>query len=172
MTTTPENIPSFGPTEAPVYNRKPFVFRYFRDEEVESQRFNLINKPLDMGTANRLMKRVGADEDEKALPEIIGIVAKHMDDKDGTPVNWDPNKSILSPKKGDPDTVRFRGPDGKIYPMEHADSFLADDKGSSRKRWLYLMNEDEGAAVTDSALKALLDYVVEIAAQRPTRASS
>lgn len=169
MTTQPAGMPSFGPDAAPTYRRIPFRFSYLRGEDLEAQTFQFLAKPLDMSSANRLMLGLTVNQ-EQALPEIIGLIAKYMDNKDGTPHGWTPVE--MSPKKDDPDTQRFRGPDGKIHPMDKAGDFLALERGSSRKRWLHLMHEDDYASVDIESIKKLTEFIVEIAAMRPTHASS
>lgn len=165
----PDGIPSFGPSVVPRYARIPFAFSYFRDDQVETQQFNLLDKKMDMGSATRMMRLQG-DDTGRVVPDIIAIIAKHLDDKDGTPAAWKPIQ--VPAKKDDPDVIRFRGPDGKLYPMEKAPVFLDLARGSSRKRWLHLMNVDEDAAVEDTSLVKLVEFVTEVAAKHPTHASS
>ncbi len=167
--TTHTGMPSFGPVVAPTYDRVPFQFNYLRGEDLETQTFQFLSKPMDMSSANRLMLGLTVNQ-EQALPEIIGLIAKYMDNKDGTPQDWAP--VALPPKKDDPDVERFRGPDGKIHSMDKAGDFLALERGSSRKRWLHLMHDDDYASVDVESIKKLTEFIVEIAAMRPTRASS
>jgi hypothetical protein len=165
VTTTP----SFGPTTPPRYERLPIEIRYLRDEVVESQSFNLLNKNMDMAIANvaLVMTRIAP---EQSLPTIIRMIGKHMDNTDGVPFNWEPAK--VPPTKAHPDVERFKGPDGKFYPMDQKDQFLAPELGSSRRRWYHLMDEDDGASIDMETIVGLMQHVIEIAAGRPTPASS
>lgn len=164
MTTT---IPRFGPTEAPTYDRIRFEFSYLRDETVETQKFNLLSKPVDISAANTLMRQTG-DNDSAALTSLLKLIAKHMDDKDGTGARWSPVE--LAPKKGeDPPVKRFRGPDGKPHEWGKAEDFLAPERGSSRRRWLALLDDDD-TSVDENSLVKLVEFLLEVAGKDRTRA--
>lgn len=158
---------SFGPTTAPTYNRVPITFRYLKDEELATQEFQLLAKKMDVNVANRLLSR--ADSDELAVGELIGLVARYMDNKDGVPLQWMPRQLAPKPDE-DPPVKRFRGPDGEIYDWEYAESFLDPEQGSSRRRWLHLMNDDDEASVEDTSLVGLLEFLVELAGKDHTPA--
>lgn len=162
-------MPRFGPTAGPKYKRIPFLFSYLRDEEVEEQRFQLLAKPMDIASANRVLNQSKGDNEAEAIPSLIGLITKFMDDKDGTGARW---KVVeLPPKKGeDPPVKRFRGPDGKPHEMIDAPMFLELKNGSSRRRWLHLMLEDEECSVDVDALVKLLEFLVEVAGKDHTRA--
>lgn len=163
-------VPSFGPEKDIQYKRLPVDFAYMRDEKREVQRFNLLDKPISIGTVNQAVKATRANTDDaEGLAVMIDIIAGYMDNRDGTGVHWKPIE--LPAKKGeDPPVKRFRGPDGRLHAWDKADGFLAVDKGSSRRRWLHLMNEDNGAEVDQEALVKLLEYLMEIAGKDRTRA--
>ncbi len=73
----------------------------------------------------------------------------------------------------DGETIRkFRGPDGKLYPMAEAEQFLKPEAGSSRRRWRALMEDDEDVVVDGDALSKLFEWLVGLAAGRPTLPSS
>jgi hypothetical protein len=159
----------FGPTEVPTYTRIPVTFRYLRGEAVEAQAFNLLDKAIDVGAANRMVNRSKGD-DAEAFGGLITLIGNFMDDKDGTGSRWKPVE--LPPKKTDgPDAPkRFRGPDGKIHEWSRADTFLEVGNGSSRRRWLHLMNEDDDAAVDLETMQKLAEFAMEIAGKDRTRA--
>lgn len=166
---------SFGPSEVPNYKRVPIEFRYLRDEEIETQRFQVIAKTMDIGAANRVMQLVATAEHDasaegQVLLSMVSMISKFMDDKDGTPTNWRPVE--LPRKKNDAADapLRFRGPDGRIHPMDKAAAFLDIKAGSSRKRWLHLMDRDEEATVDIDALAKLLEFLMELAGKGPGRA--
>ena len=159
----------FGPTEAPRYKRIPVEFSYFRDENLESQTFQVLDKRVDVNAANQMLQRTkGGDAD--AFSGLVTLIGKYMDDKDGTGAKWKPVE--LAPKKTDSADAprRFRGPDGKIYPWDKAEAFLEVPSGSSRRRWLYLMNEDDEAAVEEDTLVKLLEFLMELAGKDRTLA--
>lgn len=165
MTTT---VPRFGPTETPTFDRVPFEFAYLRDETLETQRFRLIVKPMDMSAANMILRKADGGDDSKIIPSLLNLIAKYMDDKDGTGARWQPVE--LPAKKGEePPVKRFRGPDGKLHEWAKADTFLQPEKGSSRRRWIALMDDDD-TSVDENSLVKLLEFVMEIAGKGPTRA--
>ena len=168
MTSTAPAV-SFGPTEVPEYRRIPIAFHYLRDEDqVETQTFHVLDKDMDMNAANRMLRRI-QDSEAEAFAGLVELIGKYMDDKDGTGATWQPVE--MPPKKGeDPPVKRFRGPDGKIHPWAKAEGFLALRAGSSRRRWLHLMNEDEGASVEQNTLIKLLEFLMELAGKDRTRA--
>lgn len=161
-------IPRFGPTEVPKYNRIPFELAYFRDEAIETQRFQLLDRPIDIGAANRLLAHTTGD-DSQSLAALINLITKYMDDKDGTGARWAPLE-LPSKKSEDPPVKRFRGPDGKIHAWEKAEDFLKHEAGSSRRRWIHLMLVDDDASVEEGALVKLLEFLVEVAGKGRTRA--
>lgn len=160
----------FGPTEVPDYKRIPITFRYLRDEVVETQQFNMLDKAVDVGATNRLLNRANSGGDAEAFAGMITLLAKYMDDKDGTGSRWQPVE--LEPKKTDgPDAPkRFRGPDGKIHAWDKADEFLKIQNGSSRRRWLHLMNEDDDTTVDLDTIQRLMEFAMEISGKDRTRA--
>lgn len=160
-------LPHFGPTTAPKYKRIPFEFSYLRDEVVEKQTFQLLDKTLDINAANAVL--AAATSDTRALPALIGLVTKYMDDKDGTGLRWEPVE-VGAKKTEDPPVKRFRGPDGKLHEWAKAETFLRPEAGSSRRRWVQLMEHDDDASVDQEALVKLLEFVVEVGGKDRTRA--
>jgi hypothetical protein len=160
---------SFGPTVAPKYDTAPITVSYIRGGEIEVQTFNIIVKPIDMGTAFRLML-AGAVNDATALPSMIRLIGQYMVNHDGVSATWE--YKPLAPKPDEPEISRFRAPNGKFLPVEKAEQFTDPAKGSSRRRWLHLMNVDEDAEIQQETITDLLKYLTEVAANRPTPASS
>lgn len=174
-TTVEPDVISFGPSDVPAYKRVPIDFRYLRDEKIETQRFQVIAKTMDIGAANRIMNLVGAAEHDptaegQVLLSMVAMIGKFMDNKDGTPVHWSPVELPRKKNEADDAPLRFRAPDGRIHPMDKAPDFLAIQAGSSRKRWLHLMNEDEDAAVEMDDLVKLLEFLMELAGKGRGRA--
>jgi len=61
---------------------------------------------------------------------------------------------------------------GQLIPMERAEEFTAEEVGSSRRRWDYLMSEDNDATIKEKDLIELFEYLSSLAANRPTQPSS
>lgn len=178
--TTP--MRTFGqPTGKPV-ERIPVRFYCSRDEEPEALEFNLLKKDIDVAGAGRILRLMGGDSSDtenaaRAVPEIVKFVSKYMDNKDGIPASWEPTPlPVLDDvvrQETDPESgLNFRAPDGSIWPMSEAYKFEAFDAGSSRRRWLKLMQEDDDVEVDQTALIDLFKYIAELAGGRPTPASS
>jgi hypothetical protein len=177
--------------------RIPFEFTVMRDEEPEVHRFQaravtdtaslaytlsstqkhperaltgmlrLIGKMLDNkdGTpADWAPKMLALPADRQAeldemdqidAEELAALEADELDDS----LERDENGEIIR---------KFRGPDGQLYPLSEAERFLKPEAGSSRRRWRTLMEEDDDAVVDGEALGKLFEWLVGLAAGRPT----
>jgi hypothetical protein len=65
----------------------------------------------------------------------------------------------------------YRGPDGVIYPFSDAEklAWFNDPKnGTSRRRWLHLIFDDDGAVLDLSVLVNLAKDMIAAASGRPT----
>lgn len=114
-----------------------------------------------------------ADEEaHKSIDLLIKLIAKVLDDKDGTPATWAPVQLPLrSPgNAGDYEPPKFRGPDGELYEMDHVGKFNAFAAGSSRRRFLALAG-DQDRTVQAEDLTAIVKDLIAVSAGRPTDAS-
>jgi hypothetical protein len=162
--------------------REEFEFTFLRDEEPETHRFAVraITDVVGLTSTLLLAKR----SPEEAMPAVLRVIAKMLDNKDGTPHGWHPVAVTGSPAanpdgpapEGVPQDVaqerKFRGPDGHLYTFEHAARFQAFEAGSSRRRWLHLIDDDDFVSVDAQDLMELFEWVVGLAAGRPTQPSS
>jgi hypothetical protein len=163
-------MPSFGPAGRtaipPVL--EPFDFTILRDDEPETHSFQA-RKVSDMAT---LMVTLTNTEKhpERAMGGLMLMIAKMLYNKDGVPARWTPD--VLPPPEDDPDAEpKMRDPlTGDLIPAspENIDRFTKFDAGSSRRRWLYLMQEDDEAVVQQDDLMELFRWLVALAANRPT----
>lgn len=160
---------TFGPTAVPTYAIENIQVSYVRGDAIETQDFSIMVKPVDMGTVYRLLLASNA-ADEEALTGMVRMISQYMSNTDGVSATWEYKE--LKPKPETPDQINFRAPNGKIVSIEHAAKFLDPAKGSSRRRWLHLMNQDDGAEIDVETIQRLLQYLTEVAAKRPTPASS
>jgi hypothetical protein len=192
-------VKSFGSKVAPApAAREPFEFTFMRDDEPEVHQFQARAVTDAAGVAATLA--VAERHPEQAFPRMLRMIGTMLDNKDGTPAKWEP-VALKHPGKPDPSVAehdaerdhlqaqldewerradagdddyvtKFRGPDGQLHPMDRAARFLEFEAGSSRRRWFHLMNEDDEITVDAKELTKLFEWLVGLAANRPTRPSS
>jgi hypothetical protein len=123
----------------------------------------------------RLMKALSGDGSELG-GELSKLLAKMMDDKDGTvkakwsAVELDPPSDLDEDERAEW-VPSYRGPDGQIYPFDDAETLnrWADEKlWTTRRRWIQLMEHDEDALVEMSHLMKLAEDIMGLTAERPT----
>lgn len=172
---------TFRSKRTPTAERVPFTFVVHRDGEEESHDFQAV-PVTDTASLSALMINAQR-KPEEAMAGMLRMIGKMLDNKDGTPANWAPVQLPPPPSDspvwpdGDPEgegapVRKFRGPDGALYPMHEAERFSAFEAGSSRRRWRYLMEQDDEVIVDSEALAELFEWLVGLAANRPTRPSS
>jgi hypothetical protein len=124
--------------------------------------------PLPEKTAGDLLGVV-VPQDTDSVP--VGTTAYREDD--GSLVPWPttpadvPAAQVYEPA--------YRGPDGKIYLLSDEGTlkgFLAVEAGSSRRRWNYLMEQDETAVIDAEDLADIGKWIIGLAANRPTAPSA
>jgi hypothetical protein len=181
---------SFGPKGKPARPavREQFEFTFLRDDEPETHTFNA-RVITDVAALSVTLTNANRHPD-LALSGMFRMIAKMLDNKDGTPNRWEPRPlpkmttedraaaGVYSQTEDDEyddqrdDVTRFRGPDGTIYPLDRAADFTAFEAGSSRRRWLYLMEEDDEVIVDAKDVAALFEWLTGLAAGRPTQPPS
>lgn len=78
---------------------------------------------------------------------------------DGTPAGWRPEV-----KGGE-----FVDPDGETRPASDAGALLEFEAGSSRRRWMALMDDDDDLQVDLDQIASAYETLVEASAERPTQ---
>jgi hypothetical protein len=138
------------------------------------------------------------EEAHKQVDLLVKLISKCLDDKDGTPATWAPvelppppvsardvNPVIVQGAMDDTtlaavrleQTVaispmpKFRGPDGALYEMEHAEKFAAFEAGSSRRRFIALCG-DQDRTVQAEDLGNIVRDLIAVSTGRPTGASA
>lgn len=81
---------------------------------------------------------------------------------DGTPAKWSPR-----PKGGE-----FEDWTGEVHPTSELADLLEFEAGSSRRRWIALMDDDDELQVDISQITDAYEKLVEAAAERPTQRRS
>lgn len=62
------------------------------------------------------------------------------------------------------------GPEkGELLPFERSEEFLRHEAGSSRRRWREVLIDDDEVSVKQEAITELFEWLMGLAAERPTR---
>lgn len=161
---------SFGPKGQPVKpsRTEQFEFTFLRDDHPETHEFRA-RAVTDIGA---LAFTLGSIEShpERSMAGLFRMIAKMLDNTDGTPAKWRPAPlPAVENEDGTTAPPKFRGPDGALYLMDAAARFEEFDAGSSRRRWLYLLEQDDEVIVDATDLMALFEWLIGLAADRPTQ---
>ncbi len=100
----------------------------------------------------REQRRGGA----QVLPYMDRVIRRSLRDDDGTPASWTPEIADGG----------FVDPAGVRRPIVELDKVQAD--GSSRRRWVHLMEDDDEVTVEFEQIMELFEYLAGEAGQRPT----
>jgi hypothetical protein len=116
------------------------------------------------------------EEAHKQVDLLVKLISKCLDDKDGTPATWAPIQLPPPPElrqieADDAYTPKFRGPDGELYEMEHAEKFAAFAAGSSRRRFITLCGDQDRTVQGDDLGQVVRDLIA-VSTGRPTGASA
>lgn len=130
---------------------------------------------------------------EQSLEGMMRLIRKQMSDTDGVPARWKPElykapeepadpggmervDDFLADESSDPDRPDeedlYVGPDGKPYPYSEVEQFTTFDAGSSRRRWLHLVEEDDEVLVEQDVITGVFKHMVSVGAKRPTQRPS
>lgn len=178
---------SFGGNRVAL-RREPFELTYLdANEEEQLVSFRVLPR-VSGGDIAGIMHSMKNDP-SSSVQRLIRLLSKVMDNKDGeVPAQWKP---VLlteedSPRgrpgpptpEGDPESASvsrppsYRGPDGEIYPFSDEAQLAEwnDQKlWTSRRRWVYLMEEDDDAVVELEDIQAIAEWVIGLATDRPTQ---
>jgi hypothetical protein len=128
-----------------------------------------------------LIPLLGGKKDDDVLTQaavrvIDRLIRRSLDNRDGTPEKWEP---VPIPPPGsdpdDPDVVKshFTAPNGDHVPMDLVEGYLAFDAGSSRRRWVKLLDEDDDITVDpDQIIQLMADLLEAASNNRPTTRSA
>lgn len=161
-------MPSFGPKgkQTKPARREPFDFTVMRDEDPETHNF-LALAITDLPGLAAAFTNVDKHPD-RAIGGLFRVISRMLDNKDGVPAQWRAEPLPEKDDAGPDDPINFRAPDGSILPMEQAAQFEAVEAGSSRRRWLHLMEDDDSVYVEKEDLLALFRWLVSLAGKGPT----
>lgn len=153
----------FGPTSTAPVPREPFTLTVMRDDEPEDHQFNARAMTDVTGLATVLT--LGDKHAEKAIGGVMRIIAKMLDNKDGVSASWRP-EVLPEPDDAPEDfTPQFRNPSGELedFTPENTARYTRFEAGSSKRRWLYLVEEDDEATVDEGQLMRLFGWLMGLA---------
>lgn len=81
-------VKQFGNRPRPRAERVPFEFTVNRLDQVEVHRFQIV-AALDAAGLSGVILTTKKDQ-EMALPAMLGVIRKMLDNTDGTPAKWEP----------------------------------------------------------------------------------
>jgi hypothetical protein len=166
------------------------VFRDQDDKAVEHD-FRAVVR-MDAAGLKRALKTM-QDDPQEGLTVLFEVVAGQLDDTDGVPEAWKPVPHAIRPWPADshtpvnppavyepvpdgteaPADAVFRVPvgaeAGKWLPLAHSEEFTTHVAGSSRRRWVDLIDNNDDVAIELDDLKELFQWLITLAAERPTR---
>ncbi len=136
-----------------------------RFDEEETHHF-VATRKTDSLLALRFM---GVDEENAGqLAQLATLlIGKTLDNTDGVPVQWSPSTLPRPKNAGDDYEPKFRGPDGKLHPMDQAAKFEEFDKGSSRRRWEALLVDNQFTCPLEVLVEITKD-LIEMSSGNPT----
>lgn len=129
-----------------------------------------------------------------ALNKVKNYIRTMLDDNDGTPLEWVadrlpdevqvpaaelvtwPTETDEEPRaaffggldEGSDVEPQFLAPDGTVHPWRDAEKYDAFEAGSSRRRWVELMDGDNDLTVEAKTIMKLWQWLVSESAERPT----
>lgn len=112
------------------------------------------------------------------LPRLAKLLRKAMVDDDGTPLDWDARDHLLTEadcddteEDFDADDPKFFAPDGTVHRLadrDTLDKLYAIEAGSSKARWMHLLEVDEAVDVELADLTAVAKEIISRTADRPS----
>lgn len=168
----------------PAIVRDNFTLNYLdANEDPQKVEFSVVPRASG-GDIAGIMQAMNGDGSE-SIPRLLKLLRKVMDDKDGlvksgwSPVKLDPPK-LPTPQAppGEPapepeaPEAAYRGPDGEIYPFsdqEKLASWADQSTWTSRRRWRYLLEEDDDAVIEMEDLMEITEWIIGLATDRPTQ---
>lgn len=134
-----------------------FELVFGRDGVEEPHEFTAIPR-LSYGDTVGITRYQG--DGARMLPILDRLIRRMLINTDGTPAKWAPQPV------GD---GQVYGPDGTPITPEEAEALAAFDAGSSRRRWIQLMEHDDDVTVELEQIMELFELLTSMAGgDRPT----
>lgn len=191
---TPEIIRSKTRKAGPLRRTHEFGLEFYRDDTPVPHFFKAYPQ-MDAGSLNYTLS--ASHRPERAVEGMVRSIKKMLADDDGTPLAYRPKPYVPPEPDAEPDATDapdaevpdpqeddaqraveddeldgdtlYVGPDGEPHPAEEISKALAFEAGSSRRRFAYLMDEDEDLTLEVDQLQKVYQMLVGKAANRPTR---
>lgn len=146
---------------------EPYPFRLagLRYDEEETHDFVAVRK-TDTMMAMRFMS-INDDNVSELAKLATLLIGKALDNTDGVPVQWTATALPKPKNAGESWEPKFRGPDGKLYPMNQAAKFEEFEAGSSRRRWEALLVDPQFTTELEVIVDITKD-LVELSVGTPT----
>ncbi len=132
-----------------------------RDDEDEIHKFNA--RPVLGYKQMQDSVKARSKGGEHLIRMLERMIRPALVNNDGTPAKWQPD--IEDGHFTDPIT-------GDLRPVKELAEVTAWEAGSSRARWLYLMDEDDELQVDVKEIYDVYEQLVEAASDRPTQRRS
>lgn len=153
MATAKHFAPKRDVRPAPVVD---FSIAFVRDGTEENHEF-AARPRASYGDVLGLIKHQD-DESGRALPYLDRMIRRALLNDDGTPEKWRPEIH----------EGHFTDPEGSHLPVAELPKYLTFEAGSSRRRWVHLMEYDDDVEVELDQITAVFEYLTSAAAERPT----
>jgi hypothetical protein len=146
----------------------PFEFSmiFLRDEVEEKHEFTA--RPTMSWQDTRAIMPIiaGQGSDEAQIAQAVKVmdrlIRRVLANDDGTPEKWKP--TVVD--------GHFTDPQGDHTPVNLLPAYEAFDAGSSRRRWVHLMENDDEITIDVEQVIDLMRDLMEAAAARPTTRSA
>lgn len=134
-----------------------FTIDFLRDGEVETHAFTA--RP-DMSYGDTIGLVMHQDDSSGLLPYFDRFIRRSLVNNDGVPAKWTP--TVVE--------GHFTAPNGDHTPVDQLEKFTAPEAGSSRRRWLHLMDpENDELTVELEQVMAVFEYLIgQAGGDRPT----
>lgn len=162
--------PKRSGSEAPIHE---FTMIFVRDGVDEHHDFEA-RPSLGWADVKGLVPLLGGTKDDdlirRALGPIDRLIRRCLRNDDGTPERWEPR--TVEPD-GEDGKVWFTAPNGDHTDADLLPTFTTFSAGSSRRRWVHLMERDDDLTVEPEQVMALMQDLMGVATGgRPTKRSA
>lgn len=103
----------------------------------------------------------------KTLAQFDRLVRRSLVNDDGTPEKWRPH--VVDDGESEP---WFTDPNGDHCPAEMLPAYVTFEAGSSRRRWMHLIDADEEVTIEATQIIRLANYLMEMAGKDRKKKSS